>query len=131
MHIDKMVMSTFALLHGDAAFPAEVAVRNRRGWPGLKSARSGQPAWWPQLALSGVHGARGLGKEVTSQSAGPAAASLGFFTKAGCSPLIKASLGEPLPGSRQFLRRPQPTGLGAPCPGVSRPVIERHQEISA
>ena len=122
-------MSAFALLRGDAAFPA--TVRSRRGCRGPKSDRSGHLAWWPQLALSGFTVLRARGRKWPRRGPGRAAPSLGSSTKAVCSPLVKASLWEPPPGSRQFFRRPQPRGLGPPSPVVLRPGMERHQEISA
>lgn len=73
-------------------------------------------------------GARGPGEEVTSQSAGPAFSR--FSTKAAPAPLIKASLREPPPGSR-CSSAPSAQRPPSPSPGVWRPVMERHQEISA
>ena len=128
MHIDEMVMSAFALLRGDAAFPA--AVRSRQRFRGPKSDRSGHLAWWPQPAPSGF-AVLGAGEGSDLGWARAAAASSRASTKAVCSPLIKASLWEPPPGSRPFFRRPQPRGLGPPSPVVLRPGMERHQEISA
>lgn len=72
-------MSAFALLHGKTAFPAEVA--SGRGWPGSQRARSGHPAWWPQLALNGMAGAGGPGEEVTSGRARPGRHLLGLLHK--------------------------------------------------
>lgn len=46
MHIEEMVMSAFALLHGKTAFPAAVA--SGRGWPGAPES----PQWAPSLVAA-------------------------------------------------------------------------------
>lgn len=108
-------MSAFALLHGNAAFPA--AVPSPRGWHGPKRA----PQWAAGLvAAAGPRRVPGCwGPGGGSDLAEPAGlSSLGPPTRAGLAPLLKAS-GRELPArprSRHFLRAPSPRASGSPPP---------------
>ena len=123
-------MSAFALLHGNTPFPA--AIRGRRGWRGPKRARSGRPAWWPQLALNGIAGARPRGgSDLSESSARPPPPPWASPQRPAALPSLKPRYGNPRLAREGSLAPPTRGPLPPPSPGASRPVMERHQEISA
>lgn len=105
----EMVMSTFALLRGDAAFLQFGAGKGVAG-PGVTAVGTWLMA---SAGPQAVHGAQGRGRSDLGLGPGRAAASAGSSTKAVCSPLIHAVAGNPA-WLRRFFGAPQPRGSDLP-----------------